>query len=95
MAFGLPLPQRRRPSSDDFEGEGGSFLVLPENWPAVRAFLACASQWRRDQGLLTGLDYAGCRAAVAGLGLKWREVFDPLRVMEAEVMEAQSEAQRS
>ena len=39
----------------------------------------------------TGLDYAGCRAAVAGAGLKWREVFDGLTVMEAEVLRVSAE----
>ena len=38
-----------------------------------------------------GLDYAGCRAAVAGARLKWREVFDGLTVMEAEVLRVSAE----
>ena len=75
-AFGLSLP----PAPE-------AVWVLPQNWPAVRAFVACATQWRYGpSGHPTGLDYAGCRAAVAALGIKWRKVFEGLRVMEAEAM---------
>lgn len=77
-AFGLSLPPA--PASE-------AVWVLPQNWPAVRAFVACATQWRYGpSGHPTGLDYAGCRAAVAALGIKWRKVFEGLRVMEAEAM---------
>ncbi len=43
--------------------------LWPDNLPAVEAFLACATQWRRvalpDGRLWTvGLDYAGVRAAL-------------------------------
>ena len=34
-----------------------------------------------------GLDYAGCRAAVVGIGLQWRAVFPDLRLMEREVLQ--------
>ncbi len=46
---------------------------------------------RRRGFIRTGLDYAGCRAAVAGVGLKWRQVFDGLTVMEAEVLRISAE----
>ena len=67
-------------------------LLVPENRDTVLAFDACQSQWRHGpSGHRTGLDYAGCRAAVAGVGLKWREVFDGLTVMEAEVLRISAE----
>ena len=50
--------------------------------------LALGDLWRF---IRAGLDYAGCRAAVAGAGLKWREVFDGLTVMEAEVLRVSAE----
>ena len=57
--------------------------MLPDNWDIVRVFVACSTQWRHGpSGHLTGLDYAGCRAAVAGIGLRWRDVFDGLLQME-------------
>ena len=45
-------------------------------------------------GWLTGLDYSGVRAIVAGLGLKWREVMPKLMVMEDEVLKWQSKNSR-
>lgn len=60
---------------------------MPENWDALKAFLACSTQWRvGPSGGYTGLDYAGCRAAVAGLGLRWRDVMGKLRIMEDETL---------
>ena len=62
--------------------------MLPENWDTVLAFDACRSQWRHGpSGHRTGLDYAGCRAAVAGIGLQWRAVFPGLQLMEGEVLQ--------
>ena len=67
-------------------------LIIQENCDVVRAFAECQTQWRHHHsGYLTGLDYAGCRAAVAGIGLKWRQVFAGLRVMETEVMRIEGE----
>ena len=39
---------------------------------------------------LTGLDYAGARAACKGLGSKWRKALPGLRVMESVVLAHQS-----
>ena len=62
--------------------------VLPDNWPVVRAFLACNTQWRLGPGgYPSGLDYSGCRVAVKALGLGWRKVFEGLRVMELETLQ--------
>ena len=62
--------------------------MLPENWDAVRAFLAASGQWRRDpQGRPAALDYAAAKAAAQGLGIEWREVFEAVALMEREALE--------
>jgi len=64
-------------------------LVLPENWDALRAFIAVQTQWRYGpSGHPTGLDYAGCKVAVRALGLRWGKVFEALREMDAAALEA-------
>ena len=82
QALGLPPPPEAEP-----------FILLPENADTVDAYYACQTQWQCNDytGHLRGLDYAGCRAAVAGAGLKWREVFDGLRVIEMEVLRVMAE----
>ncbi len=70
------------------------FAVWPENWPAVQAFLTCATQWRTAVAglgvpLFIGLDYAACQAVLTaeGRGLDgagWTR----LRTMEAAAAEA-------
>ena len=60
----------------------------------MRVFLAAQSQWRYGpSGRLLGLDYRGARAAAKGIGVRWRKVFDTLRVMEYAVLEVQGEAE--
>ena len=62
--------------------------MLEENWDAVRAFCACATQWRlAPSGERIGLDYAAAQAAASGLGADWREVFPRLAMMEAAALE--------
>lgn len=59
--------------------------ILRENWPAVRLFAACGTQWRLAgmSGLPTGLDYAGVEAAARMAGIEMSEdLFGRLRVME-------------
>ena len=58
------------------------------------AFLACSTQWRRAawDGRPLGLDYAGARAAVEAVGLRWTRVFGALRLMEAEVLAQSAES---
>ena len=76
------------------------FRLLPseELRDLVRAFIACMTQWRwillGDEPRLAGLDYAGCRAAVAGAGLAWRQVFAGLQAMEAEALAAEREGRQ-
>ena len=66
---------------------------MPENWDAVLLFVASQTQWRRAGTMAcpTGLDYAGVRAAADGLELAWGAVFEPLRIMELEWLQARSE----
>ena len=65
---------------------------MPEAWPAVRLFLACATQWRiGPSGHLAGLDYRACMAAAKGIDVDWKDVFDDLRTVEDEVLRLQSE----
>ena len=57
-------------------------------------FCASQTQWRRAgaAGVPVGLDYAGVRAAAGGLGIAWGEVFESLRIMELEWIEARVSA---
>ena len=67
-------------------------MVLAANWDAARVFAATATQWRRCAwtGRLLGLDYVAARAAAAGLGIRWRGVFERLRIMENALLADQS-----
>lgn len=63
----------------------------PENWDAVRVFLACQTQWRKEfagmEALLIwhGFDYPGI-SIVIGMhghrGQKAQAIFNDLQVME-------------
>lgn len=67
------------------EDAAGEFGVLAENWQAVNAFLACATQWRHNKdGVPIGLRYEGVevvlrRRAVEDLD----DGFERIRIMEA------------
>lgn len=64
--------------------------VWPENIETVEVFLACRTQWRRDamNGALLGLRYADVAATLDMLAVGERkEVFEGIRVMEAEALE--------
>ncbi len=69
----------------------GAFEVLPENWETVTAFLLVQSQWRTDNGVMAGLDYMSCKAALKAAGIQFKKVFYGLRTMEFEVLSAQSQ----
>lgn len=78
------LLRRHRPASQVCE-------LLPENWPAMRLFLAMDTQWRRAgmTGVPTGLDYAAIPAVAGMLGLPADEdLLARLRVLEAEAVKA-------
>ena len=56
-------------------------------------FVGCRTQWRYAglSGVPAGLDYAGCRAVAAALGVRWRAVFEGVQVMEDEWLSARAE----
>lgn len=65
------------------EGEPDEFGVLPENWEAVEAFIACATQWRVDsRGTLLALRYADVEVVLRHRGLD-AEAFDKIQIMES------------
>jgi hypothetical protein len=51
--------------------EAAAVEVMPENWGAVRVFLAMSTQWRRAglSGVPTGLDYAVLPALAGALAV--------------------------
>ena len=66
--------------------------VLRCNWRAARLFAAAQSQWRvAPSGHVTGLDYAGVRAAAEGLGIDWSAEFHRLQTLEDEALRALSQ----
>lgn len=66
--------------------------VYPGNWLAVRAFLALATQWRQAPfGGRVGLDYTAIMPTLRLMSVprkEWPDVFDRLRVLEEESLEA-------
>lgn len=65
--------------------------MAPENWPAVRTFLAADTQWRTAglSGVPIGLDYVALHLAARALGYRWSaRLLARLRVLEAEALAA-------
>jgi hypothetical protein len=63
------------------------FEVWPDTWPAIELFIAMGTQWRRGpRGHLAGLDYTVLPIAAAGIGRKWRPLFDDLQTIECAYM---------
>jgi hypothetical protein len=69
------------PDPEDAE----EFGVLPENWQAVNAFLACGTQWRHDRnGVPLGLRYEGVDVVLRRRGVEnIDDAFRRVQVMEA------------
>lgn len=68
--------------------------VWPQNWRAVKLFIAVSTQWRVGMGGATGLDYAAVAAAMDMQGIKKKarnRLFADVRIMEAAVLEMWSE----
>lgn len=85
MGFGGPAALVDALLEPDDSADDG--LVLPENWPAVELFLACATQWHRAgmAGLPTGLDYVALEAAMRMTGVADTdrpELFAAVRIIE-------------
>ncbi len=72
-----------------------AFEVYPINWDALRAFLACETQWRCTATMAgifwLGLDYLAVDVVLRRLGFP-DSVFADLQLMEAEALLILSEA---
>lgn len=69
--------------------------VMPENWDAMRIFLAMGTQWRRAGwvGVATGLDYAALPVVSAALDVPaGGDLFARLRILEGAALAAMAEA---
>lgn len=78
------LAQLQAQAADD-----EAFEVWAENKDAVVLFLALSTQWRRDSGARTGLDYAAIGPAARYSRIRMTpELFHDLQVMEASAIEA-------
>ncbi len=72
------------------------YLVWPENWKVVRAFLASATQWRIAAGM-DGITYLGFDYSGVGSGLKKAKIklnksqWSDLQMMEAKAIKALNE----
>lgn len=69
--------------------------VWEENWASLDFFCAVATQWTYTSGMTVqrmGLDYACCESTARALGVRWRDRFADLRLMEAAVLKGEREA---
>lgn len=92
-AFGLD-PALAEGVEADIEEDPEICQVLPENWPAVKLFLMCSTQWRYAgmTGVPTGLDYTGVHAAMQMQGVEDpADTFERLRTIESAALDALSE----
>jgi hypothetical protein len=63
--------------------------VFEDNWDAVLLFDALGTQWRTSEGIATGLDYSVIPTVCQLVGIPRAaraEVFEDVRVMEAEAL---------
>lgn len=78
------------PVAPAVQAAGDTFEVLPQNWPAVRAFLACETQWRTEGtrgGIIwLGLDYAAVDVVLRRMQAP-DEIFADLQLMETAALE--------
>lgn len=74
-------------SSRDFE-------LFPDNAKALEVFDKLATQWRRDGGIRTGIDYAALPVVASALGVRQRDrrqLFNDIQVMERETLMVDAE----
>ena len=83
-AFGAPESVRKRIEKDD------EFLVLPENWTALEAFMRCQTQWRiAPNGQLSGLDYSGVSIVLGYMSEhEQSDLFEQIQILERAYLEA-------
>ena len=92
MALGLSLQQTRAMLRPAPAAEPDQ--VMPENWPALRVFIAADTQWRRAglTGVPTGLDYAAVPPIAGMLGIPADgDLLARLRILEAAALAAMLE----
>ncbi len=70
-------------------------VVWPENWDTVRLFCDLSTQWQVGFGGVIGLRYESVLAVMRLRRIKGAEMFDDLRVMEAEALRVLSARVRS
>ena len=73
------------------------FEVMAENWPAVEAFAALSTQWRRAgmDGTPVGLDYVAVEPTLKLIGRELTPaLFGELRLMESAALEAMARRRR-
>lgn len=82
---------------DDGFDKDDRFEVWPENWKTVQLFLACATKWDMVGIGMGGAFYTGLNAGRIEMVLRMnkvgneRQVFDDLRLMEAEAKSVMNE----
>ena len=98
IALGVPAEAAARMASVARRAAEPPFGVWPENWDALRVFLAMSTQWRIGgmAGVPAGLDYGALPMVLRFLRLKPDpDLFDRLQVMEGAALDAFiAEAQR-
>lgn len=85
MADGFPLKVARFMA----DNPPPSFVLLPDNEPAVSLLLSVATQWRTGPGGVIGLDYDTLFALLDRRGVAHADQLDLLeavQVMESEVL---------
>lgn len=96
-ALGLPPEMAAMLAASAAASAPAAFEVMPENWDAMRLFLAMETQWRRAgmTGVATGLDYAVLPAVAGFHGLTLdADLFARLRILEGAALAAMAEAPR-
>lgn len=71
------------------------FYLWPDNVPAWRLFMACATQWRSGMAGREGFDYTGVQIVMREHRIRprlRRQRFGELQVMEAAALEGWAEA---
>lgn len=68
--------------------------IWPDNWDVIGLFAALNTQWRVGFSGATGLDYGVLPSVLRMRGIpraRWPDLFDDLRVLEAEALTAMNE----
>lgn len=69
--------------------------VWPENWDTATTFVSLSTQWRVSMAGAMGIDYCAIEPVLRLRRVaaeRWPDVFDGLRIMEAEALDVMREA---